>query len=195
MPLNKDTISYMTKAISLVLIIGMSFFVQKELDILGMFGYKSTASLVNTTTSDPVSLFCSNPAKESSDSLLETASQNCRIFGTFTPGNYTNIETLLPDFSANYKAKMENWISDKKSKSDASATNNSLYDKITTLPTEGKIIFSDDINGQVTVKTSRTQLKDNATIATSTENCLIEFKKNDNKWEVENINFNRAYGN
>ncbi len=143
--------------------------------------------LNETKCPEAVPVFCETPVPaQNTASLLEIAANACRIFGTFNIGDYSNIEQLLPDFSEDYKTKMTGWVSGQKN-----AMPDADFNMIITAPIEGKTVFSDEKNGQIIILTDRIKIKDNAKKESSNENCLVNFRKNDIKWEIENIIFSK----
>lgn len=140
-----------------------------------------------TKCPETVPVFCAPPAPvQNTVSLLEIAANACRVFGTFKVGDYSNIEQLLPAFSEDYKTKTTGWISGQKK-----IVFGADFDNIITTPLESKTVFSDEKNGQIITLAGRVKIKDNAKKESSNENCLVNFRKNDAKWEIENIIFSK----
>ena len=164
------------------------YYPQRVSGVLSALSGQAPLSTSETKCPDAVPVFCETPSpSQNASSLLEIAANACRVFGTFKLGNFANIEQLLPNFSENYKTKMTNWITSQKTEK----TTNNDFDSIATNPIEGKTVFSDEKNGQIIILTDRTKLKDNTKKDSTNENCLVNFRKNDTKWEIENIIFSK----
>lgn len=165
--------------------------------IVGAFTGKTSVS-EETKCPDPVPVFCPNTTFLSGTlHPLEIATGACKIFGSFTIGDFSNIENLMPEFSENYRTKMTEWIAKQKDliKSDAPEENgkaaDSMFNKIVSVPIESKTIFSDEKNTEVIIKVTKSKIKENAIIDSSNENCSVELKKIDDKWKIENISFSK----
>jgi len=170
--------------------VGANFYYpQRVSNVLSALTGQIPANSNETKCPETVPVFCETPAPppQKALSLLEMAANACRIFGTFKIGDFNNIEQLMPEFSEGYKTNMTNWIASQKNTNPA----NSGFDSILTNPVEGKTVFSDEKNGQIIILTDRTKIKDNIKQGSSSENCLVNFRKNSAKWEIENIIFSK----
>ncbi len=146
-----------------------------------------TASKPNETKCpDAVPVFCAAPTAKDELSLFEKAGKACRVFGTFAAGNFGNLENLMPEMSEEYKTKTANWIAEQKN-----AVFDLDFDSIAAVPLEGKTVFSDETNGQILILTNRIKIKDNVKKETVNENCLVNFRKNNEQWGIENIIFSK----
>jgi hypothetical protein len=122
------------------------------------------------------------PSEE--EQLVSLAESYTQIYGTFTEGNYSNLESLGDFMSTEHREETNAWLE----------TKNGQYSS----PTYGimtEIIISKIINfdfgyAEVLVVTERTKANVR-TLAEETyyQNCLVKFIKEDNTWKVDKADF------
>ncbi len=122
------------------------------------------------------------PSEE--EQLVSLAESYAQIYGTFTEGNYSNLESLSDFMSTEYREETDAWLETKVGQSSS--------------PTYGimtEIVISKIINfelgyAEVLVVTERTKTNIRTLAEESYyQNCLIQFIKEDNTWKVDKANF------
>jgi hypothetical protein len=122
------------------------------------------------------------PSEE--EQLVSLAESYTQIYGTFTEGNYSNLESLSDFMSTEYKEETNAWLETK-----IGQPSSPTFGIIT------EVIISKIINfelgyAEVLVVTER--MKTNVrTLAEESyyQNCLVKFIKEDNTWKVDKAIF------
>ena len=123
------------------------------------------------------------PSEE--EQLVSLAESYAQIYGTFTEGNYSNLESLSDFMSTEYREETNAWLETRKNQPSSSPA----YGIMT------EIIISKIINfelGYAEVLVAAERTKTNIrTLAEEDyyQNCLIKFIKEDNTWKVDKAIF------
>ena len=123
------------------------------------------------------------PSEE--EQLVSLAESYTQIYGTFTEGNYSNLESLSDFMSTEYREETNAWLETKIGQPSFSPT----YGIMT------EIVISKIINfelGYAEVLVVAERIKTNVrTLAEESyyQNCLIQFIKENNTWKVDKADF------
>jgi hypothetical protein len=147
------------------------------------FGCKEKEPEVNITEEPPITeQEPQEPSEE--EQLVSLAESYTQIYGTFTEGNYSNLESLSDFMSTEYREETSAWLETKIGQSPS--------------PTYGimtEIVISKIINfelGYAEVLVVAERMKTNVrTLAEESyyQNCLIKFIKENNTWRVDKAIF------
>lgn len=122
------------------------------------------------------------PSEE--EQLISLAESYTQIYGTFTEGNYSNLESLSDFMSTEYREETNAWLETK-----IGQPSSPTYGIMT------EVIISKIINfefGYAEVLVVAERMKTNVrTLAEESyyQNCLIKFIKEDNTWKVDKAFF------
>ncbi len=123
------------------------------------------------------------PSEE--EQLVKLAESYTQIYGTFTEGDYTNLESLKDYMSEEYKEETDVWLEQRKSQLISSPAYSIMTEIIIS-----KIISFEIGYAEVLVVTERTKTNVR-TLAEQDcyQNCLVKFVKGDNTWKVDWAHF------
>ena len=123
------------------------------------------------------------PSEE--EQLVKLTESYVQIYGTFTEGDYTNLESLKDYMSEEYKEETDVWLETRKSQFVPSPTYSIMTEIIIS-----KIISFEIGYAEVLVVTERTKTNVR-TLAEQDcyQNCLVKFVKGDNTWKVDWAHF------
>ncbi len=149
------------------------------------FGCKEKDPEANITEEPPITEPIEPQEPSEEEQLVSLAESYTQIYGTFTEGNYSNLESLSDFMSVEYREETNAWLETRKNQPSFSPT----YGIMT------EIVISKIINfelgyAEVLVVTER--MKTNIrTLAEENyyQNCLIQFIKEDNTWKVDKAIF------
>ena len=149
------------------------------------FGCKEKEPEINPNENPPITEPIEPQEPSEEKQLVDLAESYTQIYGTFTEGNYGNLESLSDFMSTEYREETNAWLETKNGQPSFTPT----YGIMT------EIVISKIINfeiGYAEVLVVAERMKTNVRTLTEEsyyQNCLIKFLKEDNTWKVDKADF------